>query len=135
MKLSKNDLRILMAIRKEDAPMANYKIARLLGVSPAQTHKRLVILAREHVLHEIDGYPKFYTFNLKNKVQNLMVVTVECPKCEMMHIIHSSQTTVQCECLTKSNRRTRFYVFNERVRSIKALQPNGHKIDNSDAVI
>lgn len=122
-----------MAIRKEDSPMPNYKIAARLGVSPAQTHKRLAILVREHVLHEINGYPKFYTFNSKNKVQNLMVVTVECPKCEMIHIIHSSQTTVQCECLTKSGKLTRFYVFQERVRSVKALQPNGHKLDKQDS--
>ncbi len=121
MKLSKQDLRIIMAIRKENAPMANYQIARRLGIHPAQTFKRLSIMAQNRVLQVQSGYPKFYDLNASNQVQNFIVLTIECPKCQMIHIRHQSVTTVQCICKTNSGRYTRFYVYNSRIKSKRIL--------------
>ena len=127
MKLSRNDLRILMALRKQGRPMANYEIAKALNINPAQSHKRLVILSKEKVLHSIEGYPKFYSFNGKNLVQNFVVLTVECPKCESVHVIHQNQTTVQCTCETASGKRTRFYIYSRRIRDMKVFDPFRHE--------
>ncbi len=110
-----------MAIRKENAPMANYQIARRLGIHPAQTFKRLSIMAQNRVLQVQQGYPKFYDLNASNQVQNFIVLTIECPKCQMIHVRHQSVTTVQCICKTSSGRYTRFYVYNSRIKSKKAL--------------
>ena len=127
MKLSRNDLRILMLIRKEDRPMPNYEIAKNLGINPAQSWKRLQLLENERVLHAIAGYPKFYTFNGRNIVQDLIIFTIECPKCQMPHVIHHSQTTVQCDCLTNSGKKTRFYVYPSRIKDMRHLCRNNQK--------
>ena len=122
MNLSKQDLRIIMCIKKEDAPMANYQIARRLGKHPAQTFKRLTLMAQNGVLQVIDGYPKFYKIDINNTVQNFIVLTIECPKCQQMHIRHQSQTTVQCSCKTRSGKPFRFYVYNSRIKNKKVLE-------------
>ncbi len=121
MKLSKQDLRIIMAIRKEEAPMANYQIAKRLGIHPAQTFKRLRQMANNRVLQVTDGYPKFYNLNSSNGVQNFIVQTIECPSCKMLHIRHQSQTTIQCLCKTLSGKFRRFYVYNSRIKSKRVL--------------
>ncbi len=121
MKLSKQDLRIIMAIRKEEAPMANYQIAKRLGIHPAQTFKRLRQMANNRVLHVTEGYPKFYNLNSSNGVQNFIVQTIECPSCKMLHIRHQSQTTIQCLCKTSSGKFRRFYIYNSRIKSKKVL--------------
>lgn len=130
MKLSKNDLRIMMAIKKKGHSMANYEIALELGVHPGQTSKRLNIMQREHILHSDNGYPKMYSFNGSNIVQNFIIMTVECPKCQQVHLIHHTQTTIQCGCTTRSGRKTRFYVFQSRVKDMRSLfkNPNHEKI-------
>lgn len=129
MKLSRQDLRIIMAIRKEGRPMTNYELTSSLKIkSPAQTHKRLSILEREHVINGIDGYPKFYTFNSKNAAHNFIILTVECPKCQAVHVIHHTQLTVQCFCTTDSGKKTRFYVFQDRIKDMRSLSKNGHEL-------
>ncbi len=121
MKLSKQDLRIIMAIRKEDNPMANYQIAKRLKIHPAQTFKRLTLMGQNRVLQVIPGCPKFYSLDPDNGVQNFIVLTIECPKCGILHIRHQSQTTVQCSCKTRSGKPTRFYVYNSRIKGKKVL--------------
>ena len=130
MKLSKQDLRIIMAIRKEDAPMANYQIARRLGKHPAQTFKRLTLMAQNRVLQVIEGYPKFYEINPTNSVQSFIVLTIECPKCKTMHIRHQSQTTVQCSCKTSSGKPSRFYVYNSRIKSKRVIEKQHEHTEN-----
>lgn len=110
-----------MTIRKENAPMANYQIARRLGIHPAQTFKRLRQMANNRVLHANDGYPKFYDLNASNEVQNFIVHTIECPKCQQLHIRHQSQTTIQCSCKTSSGKPRRFYIYNSRIKNKKVL--------------
>lgn len=130
MKLSRNDLRIIMLLKKEGRAMANYQIAHQLMVHPAQTHKRLAIMEREKILHSDKSYPRFYSFNGRNMVQNFIILTVECPKCQAIHIIHHTQCTIQCDCTTKSGRKTRFYVFDKRIKSMNSIfkNPNQEKI-------
>ena len=111
-----------MAIKKEGAPLANYTIARRLGKHPAQTFKRLTLMAQNRVLHVQEGYPKFYDMNASNEVQSFIVLTIECPKCQMLHIRHQSQTTVQCSCKTSSGKPTRFYVYNSRIKSKRVIR-------------
>ena len=133
MNLSKQDLRIIMALRKEDAPMANYQIAKRLGYHPAQTFKRLRQMAANRVLQVTDGYPKFYNLNSNNKVQSFIIHVIECPKCKMLHIRHQSQTTVQCSCKTRSGKPTRFYVYNSRIKNKKVLTKQ-HEEEESDKI-
>lgn len=127
MNLSKFDIRILMALRKEGSPMANYLIARRLGKNPAQTYKRLTLMAQNGVLKVIEGYPKFYTFEPNNTAQSFIVMVVECPHCKKLHIRHQSQTTIQCDCQTKSGKQRRFYIFNGRIKSKKVLTKQAEK--------
>ncbi len=110
-----------MAIRKEGQSMSNYKIARRLDLNPSQTNKRLKILSRNRVLQEIEGYPKFYTFNSNNHNQDFVIQTVECPKCKKLHIIHHSQITVQCICKTRAGKLSRFYIYDKRIINKKIL--------------
>lgn len=121
MKLSKQDLRIIMAIKQENAPMGNYLIARRLGKHPAQTFKRLRLMAQNRVLRVIEGNPKFYDLNASNQVQSFIILTIECPKCKMLHIRHQSQTTIQCHCKTSSGKFRRFFVYNSRIKNKKVL--------------
>ena len=130
MKLSKQDLRIIMAIRKEEAPMANYQIAKRLGIHPAQTFKRLRQMANNRVLQVTDGYPKFYNLNASNGVQNFIVHKIECPSCGMLHIRHQSQTTIQCLCKTSSGKPRRFYIYNSRIKS-KTVLTKQHEEEKS----
>ena len=128
MKLSKLDIRILMAIKSEGAPLANYTIAKRLGKHPSQTLKRLKIMANNKVLHCQEGYPKFYDYNSINKVQNWIIQTVVCPHCEKLHILHHEQITVQCDCKTLSGTRRRFYIYEKRITSKKVLTNTSEEV-------
>lgn len=127
MKLSKIDLRILMTIRKENQPMANYKIAAKLGKNPGQITKRLKLLEKNRILAAGNGWPKFYTFNSSNSAQDYIVQTVECPSCKRLHILHHSQITVQCTCQTKAGKLRRFYIHDKRVINKKVLSKQVEK--------
>ena len=122
-----------MAIRKEEAPMANYQIAKRLGIHPAQTFKRLRQMANNRILHVTEGYPKFYDLNSSNEVQNFIINTIECPKCKMIHIRHQSQTTIQCLCKTSSGNPRRFFVYNSRIKNKKVLTSQ-HEEDKTKEV-
>ena len=122
MKLSKQDLRIIMALKKENGPMGNYLIARRLGKHPAQILRRLSKLAENRIVQVQDGYPKMYEMNMNNEVQNFIINTIECPKCERIHIRHQSQRTIQCDCLTSGGNATRFYVYNSRIKNKRVLR-------------
>ncbi len=122
MKLSKTDLRILMAIKVEDNSMSNYKLAQRLKVHPAQTQKRLKVMTKFGILEEIEGWPKFYKFNMINHSQDFIVLTIECPKCQKLHVRHHSQTTIQCSCKTPSGKFRRFYIFDSRIKNKRVLE-------------
>ena len=112
--------------------MANYEIAKHLGKHPAQTFKRLTLMAQNRVLQVINGYPKFYDLNPSNQVQNFVINVIECPKCKMLHIRHQSQTTVQCSCKTSSGKYFRFYVYNSRIKSKKVLTNQTEEVKNPE---
>ena len=112
--------------------MANYEVAKLMQKHPAQTFKRLTLMAQNRVLQVIDGYPKFYDLNSSNQVQNFIVLTIECPKCKRLHIRHQSQTTVQCFCKTSSGKATRFYVYNSRIKNKKVISKQSEEDKTSE---
>ena len=120
-----------MAIKRKGISMANYEISKELNINPGQCSKRLVILERERILHSDNGYPKFYSFNGNNMAQNFIILTVECPKCQQVHLIHHTQSTVQCDCFTASGRKTRFYVFQDRVKDMRFLFKNSNSEKSS----
>ncbi|KKL62159.1 hypothetical protein LCGC14_2187990 [marine sediment metagenome] len=134
MKLSKTDLRILMAIKVEGSSMCNSKIARRLNLHPPQTQKRLKILKKYGILEEIEGWPKLYHFNMHNHSQDFIINTIECPKCQRMHIRHHSQLTVQCSCKTPAGKYTRFYVFDSRIKDKKVLQRQSEKSNSTTEI-
>lgn len=122
-----------MAIRKEEAPMANYQIAKRLHIHPAQTFKRLRQMTNNRVLQVTEGYPKFYNLDPNNKVQNFIVNSIECPHCKALHIRHQSQTTLQCSCKTQSGKYRRFYIYNSRIKNKKVITKQ-HDEDKTEEV-
>lgn len=121
MKLSNIDKKILELLNGYEEGLPCYEIARILKRFPNQIFKRLKRMYVYNILEQIRGKPIFWKINF-NIVNDLVFYYVKCPKCNEVYKIHYKQTTILCKnCLTKSGKKYRFYVFNKRIIDSKRI--------------
>ena len=117
MKLTKTDKKILELLKIEQYGLSCSLISRRLNIDYAHIFRRLKKLYIHNIVMSIGLNPKIFKINLNTK-NSIEFLIVECPKCKTLHKIHNEQLTILCKnklCLTISNKRTRFYVYNKRI--------------------
>lgn len=124
MKLSKIDHLICEALLKEKQGLSLLKLSRRIGKDPSLVYKSLNRLLREGVVVKVKTSCAIYQLSLKNKPE-IAKVCVSCPKCKENYWIDANQNTKVCEnpdCLTKSGKQTRFYIFDRRIIDWKRIR-------------